>query len=222
MADVEEKGQSPDPAIIQRAAQFSAATLSEALGKGGTLPSSIKPISAGMKVCGAAITVSSPRADNLTLHQAIYLARPGDVMVVEVSGFDEAGYWGDIMTHAALERRLAGLVIDGCVRDADDVERAGFSVFARGLCVRSTSKHGGGFINRPIKIGEVTIAPGDIVVGDRDGVVVIPQLEVDRVIAAAEQREQCEQQIRKELAAGKTTLEIYGWPVPDESKPSAI
>ena len=197
--------------MIQRAAQFSAATLSEALGKEGALPSSIKPISAEMKVCGAVITVSSPPADNLMLHRAIYLAQPGDVMVVEVAGFYEAGYWGDIMTQAALERGLGGLVIDGCVRDADDIEHSGFSVFARGLCIRGTSKHAGGFINRPIKIGEVTITPGDIVAGDRDGVVVIPRLEIDRVIAVAEQREQREHQIRRELAAGKTTLEIYGW-----------
>ena len=109
----ESKVSRPDAGLVQRAAQFSAATLGEAVGKRTDLPAAIKPIAPNMRVCGPALTVSSPPMDNLTIHQTIYRAAPGDVLVVEVSGHYEAGYWGEIMTHAALNRRIAGLVIDG-------------------------------------------------------------------------------------------------------------
>lgn len=211
LADGETVISRPDSTLIQRAAEFSSATLGEAAGKPIDLPAAIQPISPRMKVCGPAITVSSPARDNLTLHQAIYVANPGDVLVVEVSGLYEAGYWGEIMTQAALHRKIAGVVIDGCVRDSDAIEETGFPVFARGLCIRGTAKRGEGHLNRPITIGEVSILPGDLVVGDRDGVVVIPQPEILPVLAAAEKRDQKERWVKDELAAGKTTLEIYGW-----------
>ncbi len=211
MADGETVISRPDSTLIQRAADFSTATLGEASGKAIDLSSAIQPISPRMKLCGPAITVSSPARDNLTLHQAIYVAHPGDVLVVEVSGLYEAGYWGEIMTQAALHRKIAGLVIDGCVRDSDAIEETGFPVFARGLCIRGTAKRGKGRINRPITIGEVRIMPGDLVVGDRDGVVVIPQPEILQILAEAEKRNQKESWVKDELAAGKTSLEIYGW-----------
>lgn len=201
----------PDAELVRRAARYSTATLAEAIGKSVDLPAAIKPISAKMRVCGPAITVDSPPADNLMLHQALYVAMPGDVLIAAVSGHYEAGYWGEIMTHAALHRQIAGLVMDGCVRDAEVIEQMGFPVFARGLCIRGTAKRGGGLLNRPITIGEVVIQPGDLVVGDRDGVVVIAQLEIKHVLAQAERRMQKEKWVKSQLAAGKTTLEIYEW-----------
>jgi len=211
LADEATVNSRPDSTLVQRAAEFSTATLGEASGKPIDLSAAIQPISHRMKLCGPAITVSSPAGDNLTLHQAIYVAHPGDVLVVEVSSLYEAGYWGEIMTQAALHRKIAGLVIDGCVRDSDAIEETGFPVFARGLCIRGTAKRGKGRINRPITIGEVSIMPGDLVVGDRDGVVVIPQPEILQILAEAEKRDQKESWVKDELAAGKTTLEIYGW-----------
>jgi 4-hydroxy-4-methyl-2-oxoglutarate aldolase len=95
-----------------------------------------------MRICGPALTVSSPPIDNLTIHKAIYVAIPGDVLVVMVGGIYEAGYWGEIMTAAAKERRIAGLVIDGCVRDGVLIQEMGFPAFARGLWGRDRSKPG--------------------------------------------------------------------------------
>ena len=115
------------------------------------------------------------------------------------------------MTHAALYRRIAGLVIDGCVRDASAIEQRMFPVFSRGVCIRGTAKRGGGGINLPIAIGEVSIAPGDLVIGDRDGVVVIPRAEIGRVLEEAEKRVKKENWVESQLAAGRTTLDIYGW-----------
>jgi 4-hydroxy-4-methyl-2-oxoglutarate aldolase len=191
--------------------RFSAATLHEALGKTGNLPSAIKPISPGMKLCGPAYTVQTMPCDNKILHRAYAYAQPGDVLIVNCSGYYEAGYWGDLMTLGAKTNRLAGLVIDGCVRDADDIDALGFPVFSRGLCIRGTSSIEGGTLNQPIIIGEVLIHPGDIIVGDRDGVVVVPQGRIQEVIEKATAREAREETIREQLRQGKTSIQIYGW-----------
>jgi len=191
--------------------QFSAATLHEALGRVGNLPSAIKPISPGMKVCGPAYTVKTMPRDNVLLHRAYAYAKPGDVIVASCSGFYEAGYWGDLMSLGAKTRGIAGLVIDGCVRDADDIEAMGFPVFSRGLCIRGTSNHGDGTLNESIVIGEVWVHPGDIIVGDRDGVVVVPQNRIAEAIEKATAREGREEAVRTQLRQGKTSIQIYGW-----------
>jgi 4-hydroxy-4-methyl-2-oxoglutarate aldolase len=176
------KAASPEPSpsawshrsLIARAKRFSSATILESCPQQLALPLGIKPIAPNMRVCGLALPVLCPPADNLWLHRAIYQARPGDVLVVHTGGFAEAGYWGEVMTRAALERRLGGLVIDGCVRDWEKIARTKFPVFSRGLCIRGTTKdqRGSGSVNKAIRIGEVTIAAGDLVVGDADGVAV--------------------------------------------------
>lgn len=197
--------------LIDKIGSFSAATIHEAMGKRGALPSAIKPLSPGMTLFGSAYTIHSMPGDNLLLHRAIASASEGDVLVADVSGFYEAGYWGEIMTVASLARGIAGLVIDGCVRDANEIEELGFPLFCRGLCIRGTTKHGTGSLNEPIGVGGVQIAPGDVVVGDRDGVVVVPSGLVEETIAKCEARVEKEQRTMQALRAGKTTLELYGW-----------
>jgi len=196
---------------IKQLSQFSAATIHEALGKYGNLPSAIKPISSNMKVCGPAYTVKTMPRDNVLLHRAYAYAKPGDVIIANCSGFYEAGYWGDLMSLGAKTKGINGLVIDGCVRDADDIEAMGFPVFSRGLCILGTSNHGDGFLNEPIIIGDVQINPGDIIIGDRDGVVVVPQNRIAEAIELSTAREAKEENIRRQLREGKTSLQIYGW-----------
>ncbi len=197
--------------LIKQLSQFSAATVHEALGKYGNLPSAIKPISSIMKVCGPAYTVKTMPRDNILLHRAYAYAKPGDVIVANCSGFYEAGYWGDLMSLGAKTKGINGLVIDGSVRDADDIEAMGFSVFSRGLCILGTSNHGDGFLNEPIVIGDVLINPGDIIIGDRDGVVVVPQNRITEAIEKSAAREAKEENVRRQLREGKTSLQIYGW-----------
>lgn len=196
---------------MQKLSRFSAATLHEALGKMGNLPSAIKPIASGMRVCGPAYTVQTIPGDNKIIHRAYALAQPGDVLVVNCSGYYEAGYWGDLMSLGAKTKGINGLVIDACVRDADDIETMGFPVFSRGLCIRGTSSLEGGTLNQPIVMGEVLVHPGDIVVGDRDGVVVVPKDRIDEVIEKASARESREEWVREQLRQGKTSIQIYGW-----------
>ena len=187
-------------------------TLHEAGGRIGALPHAIKPVAPGWKLCGPAVTVHGPGGDNLWLHRAIYVAQPGDVLVVNVSGAVEYGYWGDIMTSAARQRGLGGLVIDGCVRDGVELAQANFPVFARGLAMRGTGKDFGaiGWINRPVLMGDVTVSPGDLVAGDRDGVVVLPREAAGTIIAAAIAREAKESDVLRRIAAGERTVDIYG------------
>jgi 4-hydroxy-4-methyl-2-oxoglutarate aldolase len=196
---------------IQALSKYSTATLCEAMGNVNFLPSGIKPIAPSMKVCGPAYTVKTMPRDNVLLHRAYAYAAAGDVLIVSCSGFYEAGYWGDLMSIGAKMKGINGLVIDGCVRDADDIEAMGFPVFSRGLCVRGTSNHGDGTLNEPIIIGDVLIQAGDIVVGDRDGVVIVPQLRIDEVLINAKAREDKEERTRAELRKGRVSIDIYGW-----------
>lgn len=197
--------------LIKKLSQFSAATICEALGNTGYLPSEIKPITQAMKVCGPAYTVKTMPRDNVLLHRAYAYAKPGDVLVVNCSGFYEAGYWGDLMSIGAKIKGINGLVIDGCVRDADDIEAMNFPVFSRGLCIRGTSNHGDGTLNEPVIIGDVLINSGDIIVGDRDGVVVVPLYRIEETIEKAIAREEKEERTRVELRKGRPSIEVYGW-----------
>jgi len=199
--------------LIAQAAQLPTATLHEAGKKIGALPSAIKPVAPQFKFAGSALTVHSPGGDNLWLHRALELARPGDVMVVYANGAHEHGYWGEIMTTMAQVRGLAGLVIDGCVRDGVLLAEIGLPVFARGLCIQGTGKDFGaiGWINHPVTIGQVVVHAGDLVVGDSDGVVVIPQAQAAEVVAASLQREADEAAILQRLRRGESTMAVYGW-----------
>ncbi len=201
----------PDAKLITAIGVFPSATIHEAMGRKGALPAAIKPVAPGMTVCGPAVTVSAKPFNNINLHRAIALAKEGDVLVVEVGGGYEGGYFGEIMATAAVARKLGGLVIDGCVRDADLLEEIGFPVFARGFAIQGTLKQDGGSVNAVITLGEVEIAPGDVVVGDRDGVVAVPQGILAEAIAASQAREDKEANTIAEIKAGKTTMELYGW-----------
>ncbi|WDL97742.1 RraA family protein [Alicyclobacillus sp. ALC3] len=201
-----------------RRLDYATATLHEASGQQGALPSQIKPLNPTWKLLGRALSVVTSGGDNLWLHKALATAKPGTILVVDTGGVFEHGYWGDIMTHAAMARGLAGLVIDGCVRDGEVLSGLEFPVFARGLCIRGTAKdpHGSGVIGNPICIGDVPVQSGDWVVGDRDGVVVIPNGNIEATLQRAHERERHEMEVRERLKQGHTTMDIYGWAEPDE------
>jgi 4-hydroxy-4-methyl-2-oxoglutarate aldolase len=199
--------------VVAAARALPTATLHEAGGKIGALPSAIKPVAPSFRCCGAALTVHSPGGDNLWLHRALDIAQPGDVLVVHTSGVHEHGYWGEIMTTMAQVKKLAGLVIDGCVRDGVLLEQIGFPVFARGLCIQGTGKDYGaiGWLNAPVLIGSVAVAAGDLVVGDADGVVVVPRARAAEVVEKSVQREADEAAILERLRSGESTMQVYGF-----------
>lgn len=200
------------PDLVDQARALSSATIHEAGGKIGVMPSPIKPVHPHFRLCGPALTVHSPPGDNLWLHYAIYAAQPGDILVVHCNQAYDHGYWGEVMSTAAKVRGLGGLVIDGCVRDYTLLDEVGFPVFARGQCIRGTGKdkHAIGWIGAPILFGNLVVNPGDLVFGDNDGVVVVPQDKAEDVILSSKQRDTDELDICQRLMAGETTLDIYG------------
>ena len=185
------------------------ATIYEAQGAKGALDSGMKPIDPTVRMAGPALTVDARPADNLILHYAVLKAKPGDILVVDAKAFMEAGPWGDVLTLQAMKLGIAGLVVNGCVRDANLIIDLGFPVFCRGLSIKGTGKNQPGKVNVPITIGDVVIRPGDIVVGDRDGLVVVAQDEVDMAIASSIAREEKEVKQRQAIEAGTSnTVEL--------------
>lgn len=196
--------------LLETLRQLGAATVYEAQGAKGALDSGMKPIDPTVRLAGPAFTVDCRPADNLMLHYAVQKARPGDVLVVDAKGFMEAGPWGDVLTIQAMKVGIAGLVINGCVRDANLIIELGFPVFCRGLSIKGTAKNQPGRVNVPVSIGDVLIHPGDIIVGDRDGLAVVPQGEVESTIAASLTREEKEAKQREAIAQGSFTSDLLG------------
>ncbi|MGT2512298.1 4-carboxy-4-hydroxy-2-oxoadipate aldolase/oxaloacetate decarboxylase [Cupriavidus basilensis] len=193
---------------IERLKALGTATIHEAQGQKGALDSGLKPLDPTLRMAGPAVTVDIRPSDNLMIHYALSKAKPGDVLVVDAKGFLEAGPWGDILTLAALELGLGGLVVNGSVRDGNAIIEMGFPVFCRGLSIKGTGKNQPGKVNVPVHFGGVQINPGDIVVGDRDGLVVVSPNEVDSVIDKGIEREHKEEGMRVALKEGKTMVEL--------------
>ncbi len=163
-----------------------------------------------MRVCGPAVTVKVRPGDNLMLHKAIYVARPGDVIVADAQGFVEAGAWGEIMTVAAQARSLAGLVFNGGIRDAAEIAQLGFPAFSAGVSIKGTEKVSLGLINHQLVMDSIVINPGDLVIGDRDGVVIVRREDAEDVLQKSRDREQKEARAMERLRAGESTLDMYG------------
>lgn len=198
---------------LAEAARLGAATLHEAAGRIGALPSAIKPVAPDMRVTGPAFTVHIPAGDNLWIHRALYDAAPGDILVVSTSGGIEWGYWGDILNTAAIEQRLGGLVIDGGVRDVAGLSVMPFPVFSNGICLNGTIKgyEATAWLRQPIRIAEVVVRQGDLIVGDRDGVIALPAAAVPDALIGGDKRERDEADKIARIKAGERTIDIYGF-----------
>jgi 4-hydroxy-4-methyl-2-oxoglutarate aldolase len=192
-------------------AEQSVATVHEAAGRIGALSSAVKPIAAGMKLSGPAFPLSLKPGDNLALHQALYAAPAGSVLVIDAFDFLEAGPFGEIMAVAAQVRGIAGLVTTGSVRDRDAIAALGFAVFAKGLCVKGTDKHVPAKLGGPVVIDGVVVNPGDWVLGDADGVVVIPAAAAGDVLDRSIEREAKERTIIDRIRKGERTLDVYSF-----------
>jgi 4-hydroxy-4-methyl-2-oxoglutarate aldolase len=197
----------------ERFSAFDPATLFEAAGQSGMVDPGIRPAWPRAKLCGTALTVECPPGDNLMLHQAVARATPGVIIVGNLGGYLRAGAWGEILTVAAKAKGVAGLVVDGAVRDISAIEELGFPIFSRGLAIGSCTKERFGTLGDPVELGGVPVKTGDIVVGDSDGVVVIPAERADEVYQLSLKRREREKQIIEQLGKGRTTLELLNLPV---------
>jgi 4-hydroxy-4-methyl-2-oxoglutarate aldolase len=190
--------------------ELGVATVYEANGAVGALDPGIHPLWHGAKLCGPAYTVKCAPGDNLALHLSLEHVGEGEVIVAWNGGL-AGGYWGGIMTYAAQVRGCTGLLIDGGIRDTEELEKVGFPAFARGTGVFRTYKHEKGEEQVPIIVGGVEVKPGDIILGDADGAMVIPAARVQEYIANGRKRADAEAGIMERLKAGETTVQIYGF-----------
>jgi 4-hydroxy-4-methyl-2-oxoglutarate aldolase len=210
MIHVRRETRRPDPSTVRAFRELAVATVYEASGRKGYIGNAVRPIAPGTRICGPAYTVQCAPGDNLMLHKALQRAAPGDVLVAEVGGAYEFGYWGALMASAAVARKLGGLVIDACVRDSAEIRDMGFPLFCRGFCIRGTTKSVLGLINYPLNFSQATIFPGDLVLGDDDGMVVVRLDECTTVLENALKRVNAEESKVQQLKAGVSSVELNG------------
>lgn len=197
--------------IIEEYRRQASATVHEAMGKRGALDPAIKPLARGMKAVGRAITVKCHPGDNVMVVKAISMAKENDVIVVNMGGLKDIGPFGGVLATECKAKKLGGLVFDCCVRDSEEIIAMGLPVFSTGLCIRGTSKAVLGTINHPMSMGDQIINPGDMILGDDDGVVVVPYEELDAVLEATKKRVIKEDELMERLRNGETAFDLYGY-----------
>ncbi len=172
----------PDSAVVDAFRGLGASTVADAMGRFRFMDPGVRPRT-GLPICGVAVTVNVRPGDNLMVHKALEVAIPGDVIVVSTNGNAVSAVFGEIMGHVAVAANVGGLVVDGAVRDVDSLTRLRFPVFSRSVSPGACDKDGPGEINVPISCGNVVVMPGDIIVGDDDGVAVVPRDDAAEVLA---------------------------------------
>lgn len=195
---------------MERFASYGVATVYEAAGRSGLIDVPLIQIIAGSRVAGPARTVRCGQGDNLMVHAVLDSVQPGEVLVLTMPEPEPVALVGELLATQARVRQVAALLIDASVRDVEELQELGLPIWARFIRVRGATKTKKGAINEPVVMGGTSIAPGDIVVLDADGAVVVPRQQTESVLEAAQARQQRETEMRKKLQAGELSYDLHG------------
>jgi regulator of RNase E activity RraA len=199
--DIAEQWQRADLDEVKRLAQYPVALIGDVQARMGTMASPIRPVTPSPRLAGTVLPVHAREGDNLAIHRALDDARPGDVLVVNANAETNRAVFGDLLGEICLAKGVTGIVIDGAVRDVDELAGQGLAVYARGISPAGPWKNGPGRIGFPVACGNIVCNPGDAIIGDNDGIIVVPQHALAATLARTQAQEQTEQKMRDAIRA---------------------
>ena len=200
----------PNPDLIQKIYSFPTPVLSDAMGRYGAMSHEIKPVSRDFRMAGPAYTVKSYVKDNLMVHYALNNSMPGDILVVDSGGYSDGALWGELASIMARKKNLGGIVLDAGARDTQRIIEIGFPVFSKSVTPAGTLKDSPGSINVPVQCAGIAVNPGDIVVGDTDGVVVLPREDAGSILKKAGEIIKKEEEVMERMSKGESLFDILG------------